>query len=169
GEKSLEAFVSFYIPQTDPSATNWDGKEIVGMVPVLSTRDEALRLAILAIGTVALSKQTNDPSLARHGRNLYGKALVETRRALASPSRSRSTAVLAIPRVMALFEILFGADANVGNQAKYPIEHHHKNSHKNKTNLCGQNTFIDIFLTQTWTYRAFFHKVHRRCQRTSTQ
>ncbi|KAF2033965.1 hypothetical protein EK21DRAFT_108381 [Setomelanomma holmii] len=122
-EKSLEAFISLYLPQINSSVTNWDGKEIVGIVPVLSTRDEALRLAISAIGTVALSKQMNDSSLAAHGRNLYGKALAETRRALASPSRSRSTAVLAIPRVMALFEILFGAEENTGNQANSWLKH----------------------------------------------
>ena len=123
GEKSLEAFISFYLPKINASATNWDGKEIVGMVPALSTQDEALRLAISAIGTVALSKQTNDPDLARHGRILYGRALMETRRAIASASRSRSTAVLAIPRVMALFEILFGEEANSGNQANSWLSH----------------------------------------------
>ncbi|KAH7066983.1 hypothetical protein BKA63DRAFT_523510 [Paraphoma chrysanthemicola] len=123
GERSLEAFISFYLPQINSAATNWDGKEIVGMVPALSTRDEALRLTLSAIGTVALSKQTQDPDLARHGRKLYGKALMETRRALASPTRSRSTAVLAIPRIMALFEILFGADANSGTQANSWLSH----------------------------------------------
>ena len=123
GEKSMEAFLNIYVPQGDLRSTNAEGKEFVDMMPRLTVHDEALRLAVLAIGTVALGKQTSDAGLAQHGRNLYGKALVETRRALQSPVRARSTAILAIPRVMALFEILFGAEAHSGNQANSWLSH----------------------------------------------
>lgn len=71
-------------------------------MPRLNSQDEALRLAILAMGTLALSKQTNDSYLGQQGRNVYGKALAETRRALQDPSRVRSTAMLTIPYVSKL-------------------------------------------------------------------
>jgi hypothetical protein len=98
-EKSLEAFVNMYVPRGDLSNTNAEGQQLVGMMPRINSQDEALRLAILAIGTLALSKQTNDSYLGRKGRGIYGKALAETRRALQNPSRARSTAMLAIPYV----------------------------------------------------------------------
>jgi hypothetical protein len=88
-----------YNPRGNMRSTKNEGKDVVDMMPQLSTSDEALRLAVLALGTVALSKQANDTDLARQGRGMYGKALVETRRALQDPVRSRSTAVLAIPHV----------------------------------------------------------------------
>lgn len=101
-EKSLEAFISTYVPRGDLSSTNEEGKQLVGMMPRLNSQDEALRLAIFAMGTLALSKQTNDSYLEQQGRNIYGKALAETRRALQDPSRARSTAMLAIPYVSKL-------------------------------------------------------------------
>jgi hypothetical protein len=99
GEKSIEAFMRMYIPLGDMRSTNAEGRDFVDITSRIRNHDEALRLALLAIGTVALGKQTDDTSLTRHGRNLYGKALFETRRALQNPSRARSTAILAIPHV----------------------------------------------------------------------
>lgn len=98
-EKSLEAFVGMYVPRGDLSNTNAEGKELISMLPRINSQDEALRLAILAIGTLALSEQTSDTYLTRQGRGIYGKALAETRRALQNPNRARSTAILAIPYV----------------------------------------------------------------------
>jgi hypothetical protein len=122
-EKTLEAFVGMYVPRGDLSSTNAEGKELIGMLPRINSQDEALRLAILAIGTLALSKQTNDTYLTRKGRDIYGKALSETRRALQNPSRARSTSILAIPYVMALFEILFGSQEQSGKQAQSWLSH----------------------------------------------
>jgi hypothetical protein len=99
GEKSIEAFMRMYIPLGDMRSTNAEGRDFVDITSRLRNHDEALRLALLAIGTVALGKQTDDTNLTRHGRNLYGKALFETRRALQNPSRARTTAILAIPHV----------------------------------------------------------------------
>jgi hypothetical protein len=98
-ERIMEAFVKMFVPQGDLRSTNSEGKEIVGMIPQLTATDEALRLTVLALGTVGLSKTTNDPDLARQGRSLYGKALVETKKALQHPIRARSTAILPIPHV----------------------------------------------------------------------
>jgi hypothetical protein len=98
-EKSMESFINMYNPRGNMRSTKNEGKNVADMMPRLSTYDEALRLAVLALGTVALSKQANDADLARQGRSMYGKALVETRRALQDPVRARSTAILAIPHV----------------------------------------------------------------------
>jgi hypothetical protein len=104
-EKSVEAFMGMFAPATDMRSMSHAGREVVEILPRLSASDEALRLAILALGTVALGSQTNDTELARQGRSTYGKALVETRRALQDPNRARSTAILAIPPVRAIFPI----------------------------------------------------------------
>ncbi|KAH8728245.1 hypothetical protein GQ44DRAFT_63715 [Phaeosphaeriaceae sp. PMI808] len=121
GEKSMEAFADLYIPRG--GRINVEGKLLLEMMPRFSVDDEALRLAVLAIGTVALGKQINDTDLTRHGQNLYGKALTETRIALQNPIRARSIAVLVIPRVMALFEILFGAERQSPKQAQSWLSH----------------------------------------------
>jgi hypothetical protein len=99
GEKSLEAFMTMYIPGGDLRSMSAEGKDLVGIIPQLTNSEEALRLAVLAIGTVALGNQTKDAGLTRHGRSVYGKALMETRRALQNPYRARSTAMLTIPHV----------------------------------------------------------------------
>ncbi|KAF1844307.1 uncharacterized protein K460DRAFT_357916 [Cucurbitaria berberidis CBS 394.84] len=122
-EKSIEAFLRLYIPTSDSRCTNDEDKHFVGMLPLLNIRDEALQLAVLAIGTAALGRSTNDGDLTRQGRSLYGKALKETAVALRNPTRATSDAVFAIPRVMALFEILFGAELSSNDQAKGWLSH----------------------------------------------
>lgn len=112
-----------YIPRGDMCATNNEGKEFMNMLPMLTIRDEALQMAVLAIGTAALGKSTGDIALSQQSKTLYGKALKETAVALRNPTRAKSEAVLAVPRVMALFEILFGAEANSGTQAKSWLSH----------------------------------------------
>lgn len=123
GERTLEAFMDLYVPPGDLRCIHAEGRDFIDVTPRLTAHDEALRLTVLAIGTVALSRQSNDADLANEGRNIYGKALAETRRALRSPIRARSTAVLAIPRIMAIFEILFGAESNTSSQANSWLSH----------------------------------------------
>jgi hypothetical protein len=98
-ERSMESFMEMYKPRGNMRSTKNEGMDVANMMPQLSNYDEALRLAVLALGTVALSKQTNNTDLAQQGRSMYGKALVETRRALQDPVRARSTPILAIPHV----------------------------------------------------------------------
>ncbi|KAJ4373270.1 hypothetical protein N0V83_003564 [Neocucurbitaria cava] len=122
-ERSLEAFLHIYLPGGDFRSTNTEGKDFINMLPILSIRDQALQMAVLAISTTALGKTTNNEDLVKQGRSLYGKALTETAVALRNPTRAKSEAVFAIPRVMALFEILFGAEANSSTQAKSWLSH----------------------------------------------
>ncbi|KAF2845208.1 hypothetical protein T440DRAFT_472794 [Plenodomus tracheiphilus IPT5] len=112
-EKTLEAFISMYIPRGEYRASNADSQGFVDVLPILVIRDKALQMAVLAIGTAALGRTTEDPNLNRQGRTLYGQALTETAVALRDPTRANSEAMLLVPRTMALFEILFGADKNV--------------------------------------------------------
>ncbi|CAO2652547.1 Nn.00g008300.m01.CDS01 [Neocucurbitaria sp. VM-36] len=122
-ERSIEAFLHMYIPGGDFQSTNVEGKDFVNMLPMLSIRDKALQMAVLAIGTAALGKTTHNEDLIRQGKSLYGKALTETAVALRNPTRATSEAVFAIPRVMALFEILFGAEPNSSAQARSWLSH----------------------------------------------
>jgi hypothetical protein len=120
-EKSFEAFINMYAPQEHYRNTTMESKDFVEIISVLN--DDALRIAMLALGTMALGKQTGDTNITRQGRGLYSEALIATRRALEDPSRSRSTAVLAIPRVMALFELMFGANVETDNRGKSWLSH----------------------------------------------
>jgi hypothetical protein len=122
-DKTIEAFVRMYVPQGNAAATKSANREFMDMLPLLSIRDEALQLAILAIGSAALGRSTGDQELSRRGRAFYGKALTETSMALRNPARAKSEALLVVPRVMALFEILFGAQANSTHQAKSWLSH----------------------------------------------
>ncbi|KAJ4359931.1 uncharacterized protein N0V89_000490 [Didymosphaeria variabile] len=81
-------------------------------------RDEALKLAVIALGTAMLGKVQGEEEWMRQGRKLYGQALQETRKALLDANRVNSEALLLVPRIGALFEILFGADMDPIMQAQ---------------------------------------------------
>lgn len=125
-EKSVEAFINLYIPRSeDQQISISETKEFVYLIPGLTYHDEALRLAVVALGTGALGKQTGDCHLLKQSQKLYGNALVATGSALRDPVRARSTAVLVLPRIMSLFEILFGAEleSTTGNKATSWLSH----------------------------------------------
>ena len=112
-----------YNPAGTIETTNVDAKELVTLLPMLSTRDEALQMAALAVGIAQLGITTKNEHLTRQGRALYGKALKETAVALRNPARANSESILVVPRVMALFELLFGAEPQSANQAKSWLSH----------------------------------------------
>lgn len=124
-EISMEAYVNMYIPQNinSPYAILAEDNNFVDILPMLSIRDLALHMAILAIGTAALGRASNDAVVLQQGKLLYGRALVEMGQALRDPRRAKSEALLAVPRVMGLFEILFGLEANSGTQARSWLSH----------------------------------------------
>jgi hypothetical protein len=74
--------------------------------------DEAVRLAAIALGASLLGKVQGEEEWVRQGRRMYGHALKETCRALLDEQRANSEALLLVPRIAAIFEMLFGADAN---------------------------------------------------------
>jgi hypothetical protein len=80
-------------------------------------------MASLAVGITHLGVTSNNEVLTRQGRMLYGKALKETAVALRNPARANSESLLVVPRVMALFDMLFGAEPNTTNQAKSWLSH----------------------------------------------
>jgi hypothetical protein len=125
-EKSIEAFINLYIPRSEECQISVsETKEFVYLIPGLTYHDEALRLAVVALGTGALGKQSSDRHLIKRSQTLYGNALMATRSALQDPVRARSTAVFVLPRIMSLFEILFGADleSSTGNKATSWLSH----------------------------------------------
>jgi len=121
-EKTLDAFISMYIPRGQYRASNTDSQGFVDVLPLLIIRDKALQMAVLAIGTSALGRTTDDEILNLQARSLYGRALTETAVALRDPTRAHSKAMLLVPRTMALFEILFGSDRSV-DQASSWLSH----------------------------------------------
>ncbi|USP80340.1 uncharacterized protein yc1106_07614 [Curvularia clavata] len=122
-EKTIAAFLEMYSPAGTAHAQNVYAKELATLLPLLNLRDEALQAATLAVGITQLGITTENKALTRQGRVLYGKALKETALALRNPSRANSEPLLAVPRVMALFDMLFGAEPNSYNQAKSWLSH----------------------------------------------
>jgi hypothetical protein len=122
-EKTVEAFLKMFNPKGVLRIQGTDAGEFVNILPLLSIRDEALQTAVLAVGITQIGTTTGDEVLTRQGRILYGKALKETAVALRNPTRANSESLLVVPRVMALFNLLFGADAETHSQAKSWLSH----------------------------------------------
>jgi hypothetical protein len=122
-EKTVATFLSMYNPKGSIRVDNTDAREFVGLLPMLSVRDEALQTAVLAIGITQLGTTMGNQDLTRQGRTLYGKALKETALALRNPARASSESLLVVPRVMGLFDMLFGADPGSYSQAKSWLSH----------------------------------------------
>ncbi|KAL7777668.1 hypothetical protein CFE70_004335 [Pyrenophora teres f. teres 0-1] len=122
-EITMATFLRIYNPQGVIRATNADAREFVSMLPLLSSRDQALQMAALAVGITQLGVTTDNEALTRQGRKMYGKALRETAVALRNPTRVASESMLVVPRVMALFDLMFGAEPESANQAKSWLSH----------------------------------------------
>ncbi|XP_014553385.1 hypothetical protein COCVIDRAFT_107853 [Bipolaris victoriae FI3] len=122
-ERTVAAFLEMYSPAGIIRNTNVDARELFNLLPLLSTRDEALQMATLAVGMTQLGITTGNESLTRHGRTLYGKALKETAMALRNPARANSKSLLIVPRIMGLFDMLYGAEPDSSNQAKSWLSH----------------------------------------------
>jgi hypothetical protein len=119
-EKTLELFLTMYLPHCDQN--NGDlmvrPNNFVGALSRAYACDEALKLAVIALGASLLGKVESEEEWVRQGRKMYGKALKETRRALLDQKRANSEALLLVPRIAAIFEMLFGADVNPTIQAQ---------------------------------------------------
>ncbi|KAF2649819.1 hypothetical protein K491DRAFT_610061 [Lophiostoma macrostomum CBS 122681] len=120
-EKSIEMFRNSYAPsalKTSSAAAFSSANKFPDLLPALYVQDDALRLALLATSSATIGQATGDVWMMEQGKKLYSRALVEMSKAVKDPQRSRSPAVSAVPRVMGLFEILFGSDINLNVQAR---------------------------------------------------
>ncbi|KAF2642176.1 hypothetical protein P280DRAFT_424988, partial [Massarina eburnea CBS 473.64] len=122
----VELFFNMWNPDNDNASDQMATHHVDGfenMMSSLYVQDEALRLALLAIGTGLLGKKKNDENLVRQGRILYGRGLKEMGNALTDPRRAHSEAILAVPRINGLFEMVFGADKDITVQAQSWLSH----------------------------------------------
>jgi hypothetical protein len=120
-EKTIEMFRYAYAPTSgvySSAAASSSANKFPDLMPTLYVQDDALRLALLATSAASTGQATGDVWMFEQGKQLYSRALGEMSKAVRDPQRSRSPAVLAVPRVMGLFEILFGADINLNVQAR---------------------------------------------------
>ncbi len=122
-QRTFEACLQIWEPSGDTRGLNNETRELVYILPQLSAQDEALYHVVLAMGTAALGQNTGDVNLTQEGKKMYGKALKETAVALRNPARAKSDAFLVVPRLMSVFEILFGAEPKTGAQAKGFLSH----------------------------------------------
>ncbi|KAF2715673.1 hypothetical protein K504DRAFT_366520, partial [Pleomassaria siparia CBS 279.74] len=116
-EKSIGSFFDMYVPSTPPSAFSGTNS-LASMISTMYMREDALRTGLTALGMATSGKTNGDEHMLRQGRKLYGKSLQEMATALTDPARATSEALLAVPRVLGLFEILFGVDPNTSVQAR---------------------------------------------------
>ncbi|KAF2683818.1 hypothetical protein K458DRAFT_42760 [Lentithecium fluviatile CBS 122367] len=125
----LERFFALYAPEqhataisrADPSNTFF----FTSILSTLYTRDEALRLALLSLGMAMQGTINADEEMMRQGRLLYGKGLKEMQQAISDKSRVNNEAILASPRIYAMFEMLFGADDTPTCQSRNWKRHAH--------------------------------------------
>jgi hypothetical protein len=75
------------------------------VLPTLYTQDDALKTAVLALSSAVVGQARDDQWMIEQGKKLYGRSLLEMNEALRDPVRSQSDALLAVPRVMGLFEV----------------------------------------------------------------
>lgn len=116
-EKHIESFFVTYLP-SDTASSAINISSFLNVLPILCVRDASLRLALLAVGTAALGQVTGEPWMVQQGKTLYSQGLSEFGRALQDTRRKDSEALLAVPRVLGMFEILFGADMAPGVQGR---------------------------------------------------
>jgi hypothetical protein len=88
------------------------------LLPRLYVTDDALRTALLALSSATASQDPSEPWKLQQAKKLYSKALHEMAKAVKNPQRARSDGILAVPRVMGLFEILYGSDIDLNVQAR---------------------------------------------------
>lgn len=94
------------------------------LLSTLSIQEAALRQTISAVGLITLGKGSNNQTVLRKGRVLYGQALQELGLALQSPQRRSSEALLATTRLMGIYEILYGgAGGENPSQARNWMSH----------------------------------------------
>jgi hypothetical protein len=108
GEKSMEICWDNFLPHDSASGA---GLKIIitsplpNVLPTLYVKDEALRMAVLAFSSAVAGQAKGDDWLINQGKKMYGKALQELSKALLDPSRAQGEAMVAVPRVMGLFEV----------------------------------------------------------------
>ncbi|KAF1927248.1 uncharacterized protein M421DRAFT_422097 [Didymella exigua CBS 183.55] len=123
--KSMEAVFGLFPAHQDAGGALQLVNQFSKLLATLSVREEALRQTIFAVGLVTLGKGSNNQVVLRRGRMLYGKALQELRMSLQNPNRRAIEALLATTRLMGLYEILYGADADetISQQARNWMSH----------------------------------------------
>ncbi|KAF2194589.1 hypothetical protein K469DRAFT_617173 [Zopfia rhizophila CBS 207.26] len=121
GEKSASMFCEIYLPSERTFGSSTERFTVAGWtdeIQDLYVRDDALKIALLAVSCAVVGREKHDPWMIAQGRKLYGQGLIEVGKALKHKQRATSDALLTVPRLMGLFEILFGADPDLSLQAR---------------------------------------------------
>lgn len=103
GEKSVEMFLDMFLPKSAAGTVRVSG--LANIIPHLYIQDEALRLALLALSSAVTGMSNGDVWMVEQGKKLYGMALKEMAKAVRDPKRAHTEAMLAVPRVLGLFEV----------------------------------------------------------------
>ncbi|PSN74884.1 hypothetical protein BS50DRAFT_26197 [Corynespora cassiicola Philippines] len=118
GERFIEEFFDVYLPYPHkgrPAVIHTNS--FLSALTTLYVQDQTLRYALLAIGATFLGKVSGEIQLIQQGYRVYGQCLWKLQRALQFPDSSIGEALLAVPRLMGLFEILFGTEEHTKQQA----------------------------------------------------
>ncbi|KAK7728190.1 hypothetical protein SLS57_002660 [Botryosphaeria dothidea] len=111
--KSLGLFWELYLPYGQ-NFTSAQGQFTTGswlrIVDSIYHREDTLKQALLAMSLGIVGQRHGDTWMTQQGFATHGRALREMSRAVESPERSRRDELLAAARLMALFEIIFGAN-----------------------------------------------------------
>jgi len=121
--RGMAAAFELFPVQRDAGGAFTTNTQFSTLLPALSTRDEALRQMVFAVGLVTLGKGSNDEVVLRKGRMMYGKALQELGVSLQNPRKQTIETLLATTRLMGIYEILYGADGEDLPQARNWMSH----------------------------------------------
>jgi hypothetical protein len=101
----MEAVLNIFLSTRIEKAGAGIVREYASLLPRLGLREDALRLTVLAIGSIVLGEGQNNIGMVHQGREFYGQALRELAMALKDPSRQRSDALLLVPQLLCLYEV----------------------------------------------------------------
>ncbi|KAF2725785.1 hypothetical protein K431DRAFT_208076, partial [Polychaeton citri CBS 116435] len=104
--QTSEIFWAAYLPRND-GLLRVDGIKTViwdETLQGLAETDATVKLALQSVAFTALGRSMEDEAMLRQGSQLYGRALVETNRALQQPDRAQSDAMLATIKFLSFYE-----------------------------------------------------------------
>ncbi|KAH7128453.1 hypothetical protein B0J11DRAFT_271421 [Dendryphion nanum] len=117
-ERVSELYLDAYLPSDESNKALMIKQGLPSILPLLTIRHDALKTTLVAVYAAVTGLTHGDKVLTEEGKRMYGKGLQGFNRALRNGSIADDDALLAVPRFMGLFEVLFGAGIDVHQQGR---------------------------------------------------
>lgn len=104
-DKIIDAYLDAYLPSDSANKALMLKEGLPSVLPRLTVRDDALKSTIIAIYAAVTGFSRGDADLMEQGKRMYGQGLQDLNRALRDRSKAGEDTLLAVPRLMGLFEV----------------------------------------------------------------